>query len=218
MSGQIQNEDSCWSCGAKVESHFCDACGRIQPVKTSVDYFTFLGIPQSYHIDIKELERLFYDLSRRFHPDYFAAATPEERAYSTDRSSMLNDAYRALRDDGRRARYLLRLHGVSLNEGKTPPDLLAEIFELNERMEEAREARLRGVTAEIETLKRELRQMESMLSTRVAELSEAIAAAFSQWQDSTDADTRRRALEEAAEALSQTAYLNNLIEDIEELY
>ncbi len=218
MSRKIQNDDACWSCGTKVESHFCSVCGRIQPVKASIDYFTFLGIPQSYHIDNKELERLFYDLSRRLHPDYFADATPEERAYSTDRSSMLNDAYRTLRDGSARARYLLQLHGVSLNEGKTPPDLLAEIFELNERMEEMREARLRGVTAEIEGLKQELRQMESMLSARVAELGEAVAAAFSRWQDSTDANTRRRALDEAAEALSQTAYLNNLIEDIEELY
>lgn len=218
MSEQIQNDEVCWNCGASARDHFCNRCGHIQPVRTSTDYFAFIGIPQSYQIDIKELEKLFYDLSRRFHPDYFANATPQERACSADRSSMLNDAYRTLKDNHRRARYLLKLHGISLSEGRTPPDLLAEVFELNEQMEQLRQARLSGGTVEVESIKHELKRMESTLLQRVEELEQSIAVAFSKWQASTDPSIRRRALDEAAEALSQTTYLNNLIEDIEELY
>ncbi|MEM4404876.1 MAG: Fe-S protein assembly co-chaperone HscB [Nitrososphaerota archaeon] len=218
MSEQIQNDEACWSCGASSSGHFCRACGRIQPVQTSIDYFTFIGIPQSYQIDSAELEHLFYDLSRRFHPDYFANATAQERACSADRSSMLNDAYRTLKDKYRRARYLLKLHNVNLSEGKTPPDLLAEVFELNEQMEQMRQARLNGNIGEAESLKQDLEQMRRVLLQRVAELEETINTAFGRWQASVDPNARRRALEEVAEALSQTTYLNNLIEDIEELY
>ena len=71
------------------------------------------------------------------------------------KSSLLNDAYRTLKDPIARTEYLLKLEGVEFEEqskaatdqaretGKqkkqvVPPELLEEVFELNMQLEEAR--------------------------------------------------------------------------------
>ena len=95
--------------------HFCSSCGKVQP-PVPVDYFTFFGFPRKLNLDTAGLEKEFYALSRRLHPDVFAQADTEERAWSLEQSSMLNDAYRTLKDPIKRTEYLLRLEGVELEE------------------------------------------------------------------------------------------------------
>ena len=76
--------------------HFCSACGKVQP-PVPVDYFTFFGFPRKLNLDTAALEKEFYALSRHLHPDVFGQADDQERAWSLEQSSMLNDAYRALK-------------------------------------------------------------------------------------------------------------------------
>ncbi len=106
---------SCWSCGTTRAAQFCNSCGKVQP-PVPVDYFTFFGFPRKLNLDTAELEKEFYALSRRLHPDMFAQANPEERAFSLEQSSMLNDAYRTLKDPIKRTEYLLRIEGVEIEE------------------------------------------------------------------------------------------------------
>src|SRR2546422_1398235 len=132
--------------------HFCSACGKVQP-PVPVDYFTFFGFPRKLNLDTAALEKEFYALSRRLHPDMSAQAESQEREWSLEQSSQLNDAYRTLKDPIKRTEYLLRLEGVELEEqSKTateaaratgqvkkqvvPPDLLEEVFDLNMQLEE----------------------------------------------------------------------------------
>src|SRR5205085_4276262 len=86
---------SCWSCGTMRALHFCSACGKVQPA-VPVDYFTFFGFPRKLNLDTAALEKEFYALSRHPHPDMSAQANSQERAWSLEQSSMLNDAYRTL--------------------------------------------------------------------------------------------------------------------------
>ena len=149
-----QETHSCWSCGSMRAAHFCAACGKVQPPRP-VDYFTFFGLPPKLNLDVAQLEKDFYDLSRRLHPDLSARAGSEEQEWSLEQSSLLNDAYRTLRDPIKRTEYLLHLEGVALEEqSKTatekaratgevkkqivPPDLLEEVFGLNMQLEELR--------------------------------------------------------------------------------
>src|ERR1700752_4928757 len=144
----------CWSCGTMRAEHFCGACGKVQPAPP-VDYFTFFDLPRKLELDTTKLEKEFYALSRRLHPDVFARANDQERAWSLEQSSMLNDAYRILKDPIKRTEYLLRLEGIELEEQSkqatekaretgelkkqvVPPDLLEEVFELNMHLEELR--------------------------------------------------------------------------------
>src|SRR5580700_4249107 len=138
---------SCWSCGTMRAVHFCEACGKVQPPAPS-DYFNFFGLPRKLNLDVAALEKDFYDLSRKLHPDLNARAGSQEQEWSLQQSSLLNDAHRALKDPIKRTEYLLKLEGVELEEqSKTateqarstgelkkqivPPDLLEEVFELN---------------------------------------------------------------------------------------
>src|ERR1700694_3348109 len=145
---------TCWSCGTMRAVHFCSACGKVQP-PVPVNYFAFFGLPRKLNLDTALLEREFYELSRKLHPDLVARADKREQEWSLEQSSLLNDAYRTLKDPIKRTEYLLRLEGVELEEQSkaatekaratgeikkqvVPPDLLEEVFELNMQLEELR--------------------------------------------------------------------------------
>ena len=132
-----------------MDEHFCPQCSRILALGRHGDYFSFLGLPRRLVIDQAQLERRFRDLSRQFHPDYFYNAAPTERLASLERSSYLNDAYRALRNPISRIEHLLAIEGLPPaksedGSAKVPPGLLEEVFELNEQLDEIRESRESG--------------------------------------------------------------------------
>src|ERR1700729_1934896 len=145
---QIVPGSACWNCKAALPAgHFCSACGKIQPLPEGTDYFAFFALPQKLTIDPVALEGEFHKLSWKLHPDNFTRATEHERNLSLERSSQVNDAYRTLRDPLARIEYLLLRLGLR-KEGATkqqaPPELLEEVFELNESLDELREARAEG--------------------------------------------------------------------------
>ena len=92
------------------------------------------------------LEQKFLQLSWKLHPDNFVNLTEREKEISLERSSKLNDAYRVLRDPVARVEYLLELEGMR-KEGEhkqqAPPELLEEVFELNESLDEASRSKIR---------------------------------------------------------------------------
>src|SRR6187455_963936 len=144
----------CRNCGAgaPVDEHFCPQCSRILALGRHGDYFSFFGLPRRLVIDQAQLEWRFRDLSRQFHPDYFYNAAATERLASLERSSYLNDAYRTLRNPVSRIEHLLAIEGLpsaKSEEGtaKVPPDLLEEVFALNEELDEIREQRESGADA-----------------------------------------------------------------------
>ncbi len=116
-AGSGDTTASCWSCGDMRAAHFCHACGKVQP-PLPVNYFSFFGLPRKLNLDVAHLERDFYELSRKLHPDLNARADKREQEWSLEQSSLLNDAYRTLKDPIKRTQYLLRLEGVELESHK----------------------------------------------------------------------------------------------------
>ena len=103
----------CWNCQAAVTgTHFCAACGKIQPLPAGTDYFAFFGLPEKLSLDAAQLESEFHKLSWKLHPDNFVRASEFERDLSLNRSSELNDAYRTLREPISRVEYLLLRRGL----------------------------------------------------------------------------------------------------------
>ncbi len=100
------------TCGPLISATPAAKCSRRLPV----DYFTFFGMPRKLNLDVARLEREFYELSRKLHPDLNARADKREQEWSLEQSSLLNDAYRTLKDPIKRTQYLLRLEGVELEE------------------------------------------------------------------------------------------------------
>lgn len=114
----------------------------IAPFPPGTDYFTALGLPRRLQIDPPDLERRYHELSRRFHPDFFQTSPIHDRVISLENSSLVNKAYRTLRDPLARAEYLVRLEagaGAEIRD-EAPRALFEEILELNELLAEYRAA------------------------------------------------------------------------------
>ena len=238
----IANASACWSCGAEQEpsAHFCAACGKVQPA-VALDHFAFFALPRKLNLDGAALEREFYRLSRKLHPDVYARASAREQQWSLEKSSQLNDAYRTLKDPVARTTYLLGLEGVQLEEQSkaatdrarltgeekkqvVPPDLLEEAFELNTQLEELRMEKKAGGAdpAVIADLQEAKARFEQKLEALGAELRGYWAA----WdalpfhdrpQDSgTDGGDRIRVRDQMVDLLNRRSYIRNLVRDVSE--
>ena len=130
---------ACWSCKGPVRAVelFCPTCKAVQPPR-AVDHFTRLGLDQSYDVDVAALDRTYFDLQRRLHPDRFATKSPKERALSQQQATALNDAYEILKDPLKRADYLVHLRGVDvIPEGCSlvqDQSILMEAMEMREKL------------------------------------------------------------------------------------
>ena len=215
---------ACWSCGAPVSGgHFCAACGSIQPLARGADYFSCFGLPRKLALDATELENRFHQLSWKLHPDNFASASEFERGLSLERSSQLNDAYRALRDPLSRVEYLLALAGMR-KEGQqkqqAPPELLEEVFELNESLDELRgKRRSGGEPGEMTSLRNRLQAARENFREKLGEVDRSLEQLFGEWDRAMDADAdspaRRKLMERMNEALNRRSYIRNLVESVE---
>ena len=212
----------CRSCNTSVpvDEHFCPNCSRIQSLGRHGDYFAFLGLPRKLVLDAQELDRRFRDLSRKFHPDFYYNATPAERLASLERSSYLNDAYRALKQPVSRIEHLLTIEGLPLGKSeegaaKVPPGLLEEVFALNEELDEIRDLRETGTDSS--TLAARLATARQPIEAKRDEHERALAEASEQWDRQADApaDARRATLESLRQLLLERNYITNLLATIE---
>jgi molecular chaperone HscB len=228
---------SCWSCGTMRATHFCGSCGKVQP-PMPVDYFTFFGFPRKLRLDPAALEKEFYALSRKLHPDVFGQAEEQERSWSLEQSSMLNDAYRTLKDPIKRTEYLLRLEGIELEEQSkqatekaratgemkkqvVPPDLLEEVFELNMHLEELRAQKKIG--EDDPALLEEIGKAKLSLEEKNDALLNELKTEWNEWDKAADDTTatgadgnRRKILEKMTDALNRRNYIRNLMRDVNE--
>jgi molecular chaperone HscB len=129
------------------------------------NHFEVLGFPGIFHLRSDELERKYLELSRKYHPDKFAKASPRERLEAVQKTTELNDAYKVVRDPARRAEHLLQLAGLDIADErdavKPAPALLHEMMELNEQLDDARAAGRTEVVRELGEAVRE-RRAEAM--------------------------------------------------------
>ena len=212
----------CRNCGAgaPVDEHFCPQCSRILALGRHGDYFAFLGLPRHLTIDAQDLEKRFRDLSRKFHPDYYYNAAPAERLASLERSSYLNDAYRAIKNPVSRVEHLLAIEGLppaKSDDGtaKVPPSLLEEVFALNEELDEIRELRESG--ADPDVLRARLESARAPIDEKREEHERQLQALSARWdsEEGAPAADRRTTLEALRERLLERNYINNLLATIE---
>jgi molecular chaperone HscB len=199
-----------------------------------MNYFEVFGLPEKLRIDTSALEKQFYTLSRKLHPDRFASRPAEEQEEALRQSSLLNDAYRTLKDPVLRTQYLLKLEGVELEEQSkaatdaarqtggekkqaVPPELLEEVFELNMQLQEMRMAKQMG--EDEPELRRDLMTAKDTFDARMIETQAELEGLWNQWDDAADAnndaakETTRNAM---VNLLNKRNYLRNLVRDVNE--
>ncbi len=209
----------CWSCHERtLGTHFCSSCGKLQrPHET--DYFAVFEMPRKLWIEMPGLEQKFLQLSWKLHPDNFVNATPEEQELSLKRSSELNDAYRVLRDPVASVEYLLELEGAR-KEGEqkqqAPPELLEEVFELNESLDDLREAKSAG--GDLASLKSRLESAQANFGEKLKEVDAQLHVAARQWDAAIDADAgdadRKAVMVRLNELLNRRSYIRNLVTNV----
>lgn len=125
--------------------------------RLNADFFTLLGLPRAFPLDMTELDARFRELQREVHPDRFAAADDASRRASMMLATQINAAYQTLRSPLKRATYLLELAGIDVraesNTAMSPEFLMHQMIwreQLDEARAEGDAAALAGLQADID--------------------------------------------------------------------
>ena len=200
----------------------------------TTDFFAVFGLPRKLNLDEGALQRDFYRLSREYHPDKFARGTAAEQQAAMDKSSELNDAYRALKDPIARTQHLLELEGVRLEEQSSaatqaartsgtekkqvvPPELLEEVFELNMQLQELRMGKQMGESDP--EIVRQLEAAKHKFESDLNALTNELKSIWNHWDavvDGGDAATRNSIRDKMVALLNKRSYIRNLVRDVNE--
>lgn len=210
----------CWNCHERAQgTHFCPSCGKLQQIAGNVDYFALFEMPRKLWIEMATLEQKFLQLSWKLHPDNFVNATEQERELSLRRSSELNDAYRTLRDPVARVEYLLGIENMrkeGAHKQQAPPELLEEVFELNESLDELREAKSSG--GDLAALKSRLETAEKNFGEKLGEVDAQLQTTARDWDAAVGADAgaaaRKEIMTRLNELLNRRSYIRNLVVNV----
>ncbi len=159
---------TCWNCHEAVQGPVCAGCGVVQKLRRDLDHFALLGLPRSWQLDPRAVERAWRGLQRRVHPDRFAGKEASQRQLALQWTASINEARRVLKDPTARALYLATGRPTLPERGgPTDPDFLDEIFELQMAADEEPE-RVRTATARL-----------------AAEVDAGLARIFADWEAGT---------------------------------
>jgi molecular chaperone HscB len=104
------------------------------------DYFSLFGLPERYALDTAQLEQAYRKVQAQVHPDRYAHRPEAERRVAMQWATLVNEAYRALRNPVARARYLLSRRGTEIDAERNTamsPAFLMQQMEWREAVEEA---------------------------------------------------------------------------------
>lgn len=201
----------CAHCGVvHTVQPFCPQCDTIQLLPADLDYFAILGLERRLMIDRDGLDRRYFELSRRLHPDRYQTGSPQTRIASLGNTAALNRAYRTLRDPVERGVYWLGLQGESLgaNNNRVPPDLAALVFEVQEKLEALRD-RDESTASRMD----EVRGIRAELGARTDVLLQLLNENFSHWD--AGGENRATLTTDLKRSLSAIKYLRTLIRDVD---
>lgn len=116
----------------------------------AMNYFELFELPVTLKVDTVSLSRKFFELSKKYHPDYFINEKDQAQAEALERSAMLNKAWKTFQNPDETIKYVLQLKGLLEEEEKyeLPPDFLMEVLEINEQLMDADEP---AVKADLES-------------------------------------------------------------------
>tara|TARA_R110002049_G_scaffold21045_12_gene77396 strand:- start:97 stop:633 length:537 start_codon:yes stop_codon:yes gene_type:complete len=164
------------------------------------NYFELFDLPLDFALDQGKLGERYRQLQRELHPDRYAGASAHEQRLAVQYSSLVNEAYAALRKPLPRALYLLETAGMSSETVAAQPvdgGFLMQQMELREKLEEMDDL------VDPETA---LDHLITEIGTDVAELQDQFSTAYAAGDISA-----------AASACVKMQYLDKLLSEAEQL-
>ena len=103
-----------------------------------MNYFELFEIPVSLTIDKSSLAKKYFELQKKYHPDFFTQEDEYAQEEALEKSSAINKAMKVFKTPDTTLKYVLELKGIIEDEEKypLPPDFLMEVMELNETLSE----------------------------------------------------------------------------------
>ncbi len=122
-------------------------------------YFEFFGIPVRLKVDPASLSKKFFELSRKYHPDYFANEDEAAQSEALEQSALLNKAWKTFQQPDETIKYVLKEKGLLEEEEKyeLPAAFLMEVMDINEALMDADDSGAAiELRSKIETLQTEI--------------------------------------------------------------
>ena len=164
-------------------------------------FYDALGLEPKLALDSQQLKKHFYERSRQWHPDRFSRASAAEQQKSLEMTSIINDAFRTLRDPVARAEYFLEQKAIVPSKN-VPPELLEEVFEMNIALEEVR--------AGDESARPQLEDARERFQHMRDEIDHGLSVLFIRYDEAQDASH----LLAIRSVLDRRQYVVNLIRDV----
>jgi molecular chaperone HscB len=123
-----------------------------------MNYFELFEIPVSLRIDTGMVRRKYFELSKKYHPDYFVNTTSEDQQNALEVSALLNKGLKTFSNPDETICYVLKLKGVLEEEEKyqLSADFLMEMMEINEELAEADENTPGPIVQKLVNIEKEL--------------------------------------------------------------
>ena len=212
----------CWNCASNnVKMYNCVSCTSIQQFLHDTDYFTIFNIGYTLHIDPENLEKKYYELSRRFHPDYYQNRSKAEQEISLENTAFLNKAYQTLSDPFKRCAYLVQLiEGDKNLPTEVPAALFEEIFEIQETLEtlrdtdESDEAARSALKTVLQNASEHMLQFESEEKAQLDHLFTKWDALETGRKERDFTDAQKKLLVQMKQILSHAGYIDRILQDI----
>ena len=203
----------CWNCEKNVgDEDVCPSCVRVQPFGPERDYYSILGLPVRLALDPRLLVAAYHEKSRTFHPDHHVEDSEKEQSITLGNASLVNLAFRTLRDPFLRAHYFIgHVKGKPARPNRKAvlsSTALMEIMDLKEERDSLLSSQ--GPAAAEQRLRTVIDPIERDIFHSFEEIDALIEGA------DKESDTLSKALASLSERLEKRAYLQNLLKEVKE--
>lgn len=174
------------------------------------NYFEILGIEEKLNLDTKALQKRFYDLSRKVHPDFHQ--TSLQKDLSQDLSSALNKAFLTLKDREKRLQYVVELY-LGPSEQQTdrknaPKEMLMELMEMQEKLMDYK-------MEQSDALRAEINEIAGRLDAKRSEYDTEIDGLMAKFDSEANREARTEIVTGIRDILLKKNYIRSLLVTIQ---